>query len=253
MDSRRSTSSLTSSSLNIVECLCTACIPVIIIAESLIYSVSQFFNWVPLVRTAPRKLTYRQLRKLSEDSNCFTINDVEALYQLYKKMSSSSDDGFIHKEELQLALMMTTSSQNLFLDRVFDLFDQKRNHIIEFDEFVRSLTIFHPNASVDDKIDFLFRMYDLRKTGYIEREEVEHMLIACIQTSNLELSAEILHKIIDKTFEEADLDRDGRINRDEWKAHVLKHPSLLRNMTVQNLRDLTMTFHSFVFDTEVEE
>jgi hypothetical protein len=34
---------------------------------------------------------------------------------------------------------------------VFDLFDLKRNGVIEFGEFVRSLSIFHPKASVSEK------------------------------------------------------------------------------------------------------
>lgn len=35
---------------------------------------------------------------------------------------------------------------------MFNLFDVKRNGVIEFGEFVRSLSIFHPKASEADKI-----------------------------------------------------------------------------------------------------
>ena len=37
--------------------------------------------------------------------------------------------------------------------QIFDLFDVKRNGVIEFGEFVRSLSIFHPDAPVSDKIE----------------------------------------------------------------------------------------------------
>ncbi|XLS94367.1 hypothetical protein HN51_070375, partial [Arachis hypogaea] len=67
------------------------------------------------------------------------------------------------KEELQLALLKTLVGENLFFDRVFDLFDEKRNGVIEFEKFMHVLTA--------------FRLYDLRQTGYIEQEEVN--ILAC--------------------------------------------------------------------------
>ncbi|GMI96253.1 calcineurin B-like protein 8 [Hibiscus trionum] len=183
----------------------------------------------------------------------FTVNEVEALYDMFKKLSSSIiDDGLIHKEEFQLALFKS-SKQNLFADRVFRLFDIKRNEVIEFGEFVRSLSIFHPDAPEADKVAFLFRLYDLRQTGYIEREELKEMVMARLGENGLSLSDDVVESIVEKTMMEADTKRDGKIDEEEWREFVKKNPSIIKIMTLSNLKEITVQFPSFVLNTEVPD
>ncbi|GKC65466.1 calcineurin B-like protein 10 [Tanacetum coccineum] len=204
--------------MTVGEKFCAALIPFAVLAEVLIFSLSSCFN--DRGRTAAKPAhTFDDVRRLALNSP-FTVNEVEALRELFNKLSNSIiDDGLIHKEELQLALLNSAGGENLFLNRVFDLFDEKQNGVIEFEEFIH----------------------------------VREMIVATLKETGMRLSEEILEEIIDNTFADADTDMDGRINKEEWMNFVIQRPQLLKNMTLPSLRDVTTVFPSFIFNTGVDD
>nr|KAJ0216140.1 hypothetical protein LSAT_V11C300145350 [Lactuca sativa] len=89
-----------------------------------------------------------------------SVSEVETLFELFKRISSSVvDDGLISKEEFLLALFKNKRKKNLFANKIFSLFDVKHKGVVDFGDFVRSLYMFHPKAPVEDKIKFSLYIY----------------------------------------------------------------------------------------------
>ncbi|XP_038877965.1 calcineurin B-like protein 7 isoform X3 [Benincasa hispida] len=177
----------------------------------------------------------------------FSESDIESLHKLFQKLSDSViKDGQIHKEELRLAIFKNVNERNLFLDRIFYLFDANKNGRIGFGEFVRTLSVFHPNTPKAVKIAHAFKLYDLRHTGFIEREELREMVLALLSESDLVLPDDVVEMIVDKTFTEADAKGDGKIDEDEWKAYVAQNPSLLKHMTLPYLMYVSSLSSSYL-------
>jgi len=62
--------------------------------------------------------------------------------------------------------------------QIFNLVDKDRNGFISFREFVDMLVIFL-KGSAEEKMKFMFDMYDINNIGKLEREEFSNMLKYC--------------------------------------------------------------------------
>jgi serine/threonine-protein phosphatase 2B regulatory subunit len=179
---------------------------------------------------------------LAKETN-FGPDEIGALRELYDKLSNElHHDGFIHKDELAWALFKA-HRDNLFVDRVFELFDMKQNNVIEFGEFVRSLSVFHPNAPLEEKSKFAFRIYDIDSSGAIEPPEIKRFLVAVMADNpDIHLDEEALNRIVEDTVKEIDLVGDGKINPEEWHSLVQRNPGIISYMTLPVLTELSCKF-----------
>jgi serine/threonine-protein phosphatase 2B regulatory subunit len=175
---------------------------------------------------------------------------VYALEELFKGLSNTlHKDGLIHKDEFALALFKTQNQSSLFAEKVFELFDTKKNDVIEFGEFVRALDVFHPKAPLDEKAQFAFRIYDLDNTGWIEPGEIKRFLGALLKDNPaIDLDDAQIQAVIEQTFKEADLAGDGHISPEEWQTLVKNNPHLINYMTLPVLKELTKKYPSFAFN-----
>lgn len=173
----------------------------------------------------------------------FREKEIESLQELYTKLSNELHyDGLMHKDELAWALFKC-HKDNLFVDRVFELFDMKQNNVIDFEEFVLSLSVFHPNAPLEEKAKFAFRIYDINQSGAIEPPELKRFLVAIMADNpDIYLDDEALDQIVTSTFKQVDISGDGKINPEEWMTLVHRTPSIISFMTLPVLASISQKF-----------
>ncbi|KAH9555070.1 hypothetical protein CY35_08G095800 [Sphagnum magellanicum] len=105
----------------------------------------------------------------------FSVSEVEALYELFKKISSSIfNDGLIHKEEFQLALFKS-KRENLFADRL------------------------HSNCMTCVRQGILSGKKYLKFILFLV-SEVKQMVIALLSESDMNLSDDVIESILDKVI-----------------------------------------------------
>jgi len=191
----------------------------------------------------------RERRKLAQKTH-FRPEQIRVLRDVFSKVSKNGDA--IDATEFQRALFGVSrddaASRDLFSERIFACFDAERDGRLSFEEFVVGLSVFHPAASTDAKVEFAFRVYDLRGTGSIDREDVQRMLEAVLKQSRaMSLTKEMMTAVLDKTFEDCDLTKDGVISLKEFKMLASKNDKIIANMTMKSLESLTKAYPDFVF------
>mmetsp|Transcript_16474 Transcript_16474/g.24815 ORF Transcript_16474/g.24815 Transcript_16474/m.24815 type:complete len:681 (-) Transcript_16474:109-2151(-) len=73
----------------------------------------------------------------------------------------------------------------MFGERLFDIFDFKKNKLIDLEEFMTGIARFL-SGSHEDKIQLLFRMFDLRSDGKVTLEELRTMLYSMLKHPDLQ-------------------------------------------------------------------
>ncbi len=160
----------------------------------------------------------------------FGSDEIEALYAHFRSIASSvTDDGVIDRNEFRKAMGL---SQSLFVDRLFQLFDENNNGLINFPEFLTGLSILCIRGTLEEKMSFSFRIYDFDNDHKISNEELTSMLKTSLSENGLSLTPAQIEQIIRGTFKEADKNGDGFIDFDEYKRIVDKQPSILSSMTL---------------------
>lgn len=189
----------------------------------------------------------KDLAKLSTSSG-FEPDHVKMLYAQFLSLkgldeAASVADLTITLPEFQTALGYKGKESSIFVDRIFNLFDENGDGAITFEEFLHGIGVLTPSAAPEVKLKFTFQIYDADKKGGISKEDLRTMLSATLAEAGLSLTSAQLERMVGDTFTAFDLDRDGYINFAEYRNMCTLQPNVLKPLTL-NVADLIKQAHA---------
>jgi len=143
----------------------------------------------------------------------FNRHEIEGLLKIYTQVTQRRLDRTKFKEMLQNYFQMT---DDLLMDRVFKAFDKDNDSLVNMEEWVKGMSVFL-RGDREEKIRFIFDVYDLNGDGVITREEMFSFLKeAFIKLSNEEDPDEGIKDLVELTVKLLDFDKDGRVTYEDY-------------------------------------
>ena len=122
----------------------------------------------------------------------------------------------------EFADAMSLKKDSLFVEQMFQLIDQDGNGFVSFREFLDMIVIF-AKGSPEDKIKLMFDMYDVDRSGELDKEEFKKMLRAMMELVNAQVSPDQMDQLIADMFERAGFKNKDRLTLDDFNVLLRDH------------------------------
>jgi calcium-dependent protein kinase len=140
--------------------------------------------------------------------------DCDYLRQVFIALDDNGD-GKLTKSELTngLSILLEKSEAEKEVNRLFEIIDVDGNGFIEYEEFLRA-GLEKAKILTENNLETAFKLYDINNRGKINARELGNVLGG--GQDNIE------EKVWQEMIDEADIDKDGEINFDDFKGIMEK-------------------------------
>jgi len=115
--------------------------------------------------------------------------------------------------------------QNPFKERIVQVFSSNENGAMTFEDFLNMMSVFSEAAPNPVKCYYAFKIYDFGDRNMLLQEDIEKLIKILIGAENAAgINKSDMKMIVDKIFDEADIDENGEISIDEFDHVVTKSP-----------------------------
>ncbi|CAD5122264.1 DgyrCDS10709 [Dimorphilus gyrociliatus] len=150
-----------------------------------------------------------------EESTAFNADEIREYYRNFLKecpegRMSMSRDQF----KKIYSKLFPTGDANQFAQHVFRTYDRDGNGRIDFREFLNSLHI-QKRGTLEEKLTWLFKMYDIDGTGYITEDELGQMLKS-LHNLRGKVDEHSMKCLANYILERADINKDKKLSLKEF-------------------------------------
>ncbi|XP_056625709.1 Kv channel-interacting protein 1-like [Triplophysa dalaica] len=162
----------------------------------------------------------------------FSKKELQVLYRGFK---NECPCGVVNEETFKhiYSKFFPQGDASTYAHYLFNAFDSSHNGSIKFEDFVAALSILL-RGSTTEKLQWTFNLYDINQDGYINKEEMTHIVKAIYDMMGRftypALKTDTTKHHVDAFFQKMDKNRDGVVTLDEFILSCQEDENIMRSL-----------------------